>query len=86
MTLPSNSINTLSRISVKPKYWIVTQSKKDYKYSLKASYIVNEPRPSEYFSITTARGTTKTYSAIKSVITDIRKIESNPIIQFHFEE
>jgi len=78
-----NTILALTKIQVKPVQWIVYQSP-DLTYQLHATYV--QPERDEFFPIVTARGRRKKYITIKALMHDIRKVDNNPLVQFHLVE
>ena len=81
--MTENTIHALTKIQVKPVQWIVYQAP-DLTYQLSATYV--HPQRDEFFPIVTARGPRKNYVHIKSIMHDIRKVDNNPLIQFHLVE
>ena len=79
----SNTINTLTRVSVKPTIWVVRQDP-DGCYRISATYL--HPERGEFFEIVTARDETKIYKTIKAAMHDIRRVMASPMIQVHFHD
>jgi len=76
-----NTINTLSRISVKPRLWSVTQIMG--LYQIQATYVW--PECGDWFTVDTARGQVKQYKSISAVMSDIFRVDLHPVISFDLE-
>ena len=83
MTLNAQTILTMSEDQIKPVQWFVLQSP-DLTYTLRATKL--QPIDDKFFPVITARGQTKCYKTMKAVMHDIRKVDNNPLVQFHLEE
>jgi hypothetical protein len=79
MALPPNTIHTLSRIAVKPRAWHVIEGV-DGTFSMRATYV--DPGRAEFFEVTTARGQVKQYRSLAALMSDIRKVDLQPVVTF----
>jgi len=75
------TIKTLASIIQKPVCWMAVEDI-THEYRLFASYRL--PDKTQYFEIHTARGKQKIYKSIASMISDLKKVDADIQLQFHF--
>lgn len=76
-----NEIASLQKIMVKPMSWRVLQSP-DGSYTLQFTYLPSIK--AQYAEVLTRRGDIKTYQHMTSVMNDIKRVQQDGMINFHF--